>query len=61
VTAPPGVQPDQVDGDGGDDVFEVDFLDTAVAGAAQAGDGDGLVDGGLDTAPQGALVALVLQ
>jgi hypothetical protein len=28
----------RVDRDGGDDVFEVDLLDAAVAGAAQAGD-----------------------
>nr|WP_250574110.1 hypothetical protein [Nonomuraea sediminis] len=38
-------------------MFEVDFLDASVAGAAHAGDGDGLVDGGLDTAPDGVSVA----
>ncbi len=34
VAVSPGVQADQVDGDGTDDVFEVDLLDTAVTGAA---------------------------
>jgi hypothetical protein len=42
--------------DGGDDVFEVDLLNAAVAGAAQAGDRDGLVDGRLDAGPEDVLV-----
>src|SRR5215471_3373666 len=35
---PPGVQPDQVDGDGGDVVLEGGFGQAEVSGAADAGD-----------------------
>jgi hypothetical protein len=54
---PPGVEADEVDGGGGEDVFEVDLADTCVAGAAEAGHGDGLADDGFDTGP-GAVAGL---
>jgi hypothetical protein len=47
----PGVQPDQVDGGGGEGVFEVDFGEAGVAGVADAGDRDGLAYGALDSGP----------
>ena len=55
---PPGVEADEVEGDGGEDVFEVDFADAGVAGVADAGQGGGLADGGLDTGT--VAVALLL-
>jgi hypothetical protein len=42
---PPCVEADQVEGDGGEDVFEVDFADSGVAGVADAGQVGGLADG----------------
>jgi transposase len=43
-----GVEPDKVDGCGGDGVFEAGFVDASVAGLSGAGDRDGLVDGCFD-------------
>jgi len=60
VAVPPGVQAEQVEGDGGVDVFEVGLVQAAVAGVAHAGDGDGLVDGGLDPGAQRVLGLPVL-
>jgi hypothetical protein len=44
----PGVEPDQVQCDGGVGVFEVGFGQAAVASLVQVGDGDCLPDGALD-------------
>jgi hypothetical protein len=46
---PPGVEADEVDGGGGEGVFEFGFGTSGVAGVAYAGDGDGLVDGAFDS------------
>ena len=40
---PPGVQADEVDGGGGEGVFEVDLADTGVVGMVDPGGRDGLV------------------
>src|SRR6266540_1189995 len=53
VAVPPGVEADEVEGDRRVDVFEVGLGQPAVAGAAHAGDGDGLPDGALDPGAQG--------
>jgi hypothetical protein len=45
---PPGVEADEVDGGGGEGVFEFDFGTSGVAGLADACDGDGLADGAFD-------------
>ena len=53
VPVPVGVEPDEVERDGGVDVFEPGLGQAAVAGAARPGDRDGLADGALDTGPPG--------
>src|SRR6266511_6359730 len=60
MAVPPGIQPDQVERDGAVHVFKVGLGQAAVAGATQAGDGDGLADGALDTGPQGVVGPPVL-
>ena len=50
------VEPDHVECGGGEGVLEADFRQAAVAGAADAGDVEGLVDGALDAGAQGVLV-----
>lgn len=53
MAVPPGVQADEVEGDGGLDMFEAGFRQSAVAGAADPGDGDALPDGAFDTGAEG--------
>jgi hypothetical protein len=48
---PPGVEADEVEGDGGVDVFEVGLGKASVAGPAAAGDREGLPDRSLDSGP----------
>src|SRR6266545_6507143 len=53
VAVPPGVQADEVEGDGGVDVFEMGLGQALVAGVAGAGDGDGLMHGAFDAGADG--------
>jgi hypothetical protein len=53
VVVPVGVEVDEVEGDGGEHVLEVDFAQAPVAGVADAGDREGLVDGAFDAGAQG--------
>jgi hypothetical protein len=46
---PPGVESCEVDGGGGEDVFEIHLADTGVAGFADSGQRQGLADGAFDT------------
>src|SRR5574340_1656973 len=52
---PVGVEADDVDGGGGEGVLETDLGQAAIAGPAEAGDVEGLVDGALDPGAQGVL------
>jgi hypothetical protein len=58
---PPGVEADEVDRGGGEDVFEVDFVHAGVAGAADPGDRDGLTDGAFDTGADAVACGVQLQ
>jgi hypothetical protein len=49
VPVPPGVQADEVERHGGEDVFEVDLRQAPVARPADTGDRDGLADGALNS------------
>ncbi len=53
VAVPPGVQPDQVEGDRGVGVFQAGLGQPAVAGVPHAGDGHALADGAFDARAQG--------
>lgn len=53
VGVPVGVEADQVEGDRGEHLLEVDFVQATVAGVADVADCDGLVDGALDAGAQG--------
>jgi hypothetical protein len=48
-----GVQADEVEGDCGEQLLEVDFAQAAVAGVAGVADRDGLADGAFDAGAQG--------
>lgn len=54
---PPGVQPDQVDRGGEQDVFESDLGKAFVAGASGVAGVDGLGDGALDASAGGVALA----
>lgn len=53
---PVGVESDDVEGSGGESVLEADLGQCAVAGPAEAGDVEGLVDGALDPSAECVLV-----
>src|SRR5664280_2035397 len=52
MAIPPGVEPDQVEGDRGVGVFHAGLIQAAVAGVAHAGDGYALADGAFNAGAQ---------
>ena len=48
VAVPPGIEANEVERNGGEDVLQVSLLETEVSGTSHPGDRDGLVDGSLD-------------